>query len=417
MTSAFDPRIDARRAAWFGGVLTFVAALAPLLGWLAPLGFAPLAALGGLLALGALKAEARHLPAMAPALAMIAWAVVSIFWTPHRPERFEEWIAVKMLAEAILVWALIRAAAEADPAGRRRALFVLAWGMAGLGAVLFVEAASGAVVYQALRRLIGDPTRPDLAAKNVAQGTFVLALFCAPAALAALRVGAPKVLGLVMMGGLLAASVVFGYDAPLLAIVLAAAAGGMVMAWPRIAPRILAAGAAMFFLGAPSVVVAAQASGLYQKLEAAAPLSWSQRMGYWSHAVRWIGDHPLRGWGIDASRMFAPGIKLHPHDAALQIWLELGLVGAVCAAAFWAAVFLRMSRRAPDLGVAAGAASAVAYLVFAAVSFGVWQEWWVCLGGVVAAFAFAVERQPPASAVRRSAASVTQPSTPAPISG
>lgn len=394
MTATFDPRIDARRAGWFGGVLLFVAALAPLLGWLAPLGFAPTAALAGILAIGAWRVEPRHLPAVIPALILIAWASISIFWTPYTPKNLQSWMGMKLIAEAVLFWALVRAAAEAGAESRRRALSVFAWGMAGLGAMLLVEGLSGAFVYQSLRKAIGDPIRPDLAAKNVAQGAFVLAVFCAPAALAAVRVGAPKALGLVMLAGLLAASVRLDADAPMLAIVLAALAGGAVMAWPMVAPRVLAAGAAIFFLGAPSAVLAAKASGIYAKLEAAAPLSWSERMGYWSHAVRWIGDHPLRGWGLEASRMFAPGIKLHPHDGALQIWLELGLVGAVCAAAFWAAIFLRMSRKSADPAIAVQAATGVVYLTFAAVSFGVWQEWWVALGALGATFAFAVELQP-----------------------
>lgn len=416
MTEAFDPRIDTRRAAWFGGVLTFVAVLAPLMGWVAPLGFAPLAALAGLLAITGVRVEARHLPAVVPALVLLAWAAVSIFWTPYRPKNLQSFMAVKLIAEAVLCWAVVCAAAEAGPQGRRRALSVFAWGMAGFGAMLLVEALSGAAVYQALRKAIGDPIRPDLAAKNVAQGVFVLTIFCAPAALAAQRVGAPRALGLVMLAGIIAASVALDADAPILAVVLALAAGGAVMAWPTVAPRVLAAGAASFFLGAPLLVKAAQATGLYAKLEAAAPLSWAQRMGYWSHAVGWIGDHPLRGWGLDASRMFAPGIRLHPHDAALQVWLELGLVGAVCAAAFWAAIFLRMSRKAPDLGLAAGAAAAVAYLVFAAVSFGVWQEWWVCLGGLAAAFALAVERHRPPVTDAVAPAPAMETSTADPIS-
>jgi O-antigen ligase len=398
MTTAFDPRIDTRRAGWFSGVLMFAAVLAPLLGWLGPLGFAPLGALAGILSLGALRIETRHLWAVVPALVLIAWAAVSIFWSPFRPKTLESWIVLKLLAEAVLLWAFVRAAAEADGEGRRMALAVFAWGMAGLGALLTLEALSGALIYRSVREAIGDPIRPDLAARNVAQGAYVLAVLCAPAALAAIRSGAPKWLGLVMLAGVVAASVAFDADAPVLALLLAAGAGALCLRWPSAGPIVLAAGTVVFFLAAPSVVVLAKATGVYQALEAAAPLSWSQRMGYWSHAVRWIGDHPFRGWGIEASRMFAPGIKLHPHNAALQVWLELGLVGAACASAFWGAILLRQRRAAADLGVAAGVAAAVVYLVFAAVSFGVWQEWWVCLGGVAAAFALAVERQPGAGA-------------------
>ena len=52
----------------------------------------------------------------------------------------------------------------------------LAWGLAIYGVILLVEAVTGAAIYQAVRNAIGDPIRPDLARKNVAQGSFALAL-------------------------------------------------------------------------------------------------------------------------------------------------------------------------------------------------------------------------------------------------
>ncbi len=173
----------------------------------------------------------------------------------------------------------------------------------------------------------------------------------------------------------------------------------------------LAAGSAIFFLLTPTIVWLLRQTGIFAKAEAAAPLSWSQRMGYWRHAVGWIGDHPLRGWGLDASRMFAPGIQLHPHDAALQIWLELGVIGAVAATVFWVTVFLRMVRTKPDAGVAASAASAVGFLVIAAVSFGVWQEWWLGVGAFATSVCAVLLRQPARDAAGISAALGAHPST------
>jgi len=106
-------------------------------------------------------------------------------------------------------------------------------------------------------------------------------------------------------------------------------------------------------------------------------------MGYWSHAIDWIASAPLRGWGLDASRMFGPGIKLHPHNGELQIWMELGVVGAVAAAAFWWTTLGRLARPRASLLIAAAAASAVVYLLFGTLNFGLWQEWWLALGGMV----------------------------------
>jgi O-antigen ligase len=133
----------------------------------------------------------------------------------------------------------------------------------------------------------------------------------------------------------------------------------------------------------PAIIWAVRRTGDYEAIQHAIPLSWSLRMGYWSHAIDWIRLRPLRGWGLDASRSFGPGIVLHPHNHPLQIWLELGAVGAIAAAAFWWAALSRLSRPDRDLATAATAACATAYLLFG-VNFGIWQDWWLSLGALVA---------------------------------
>jgi O-antigen ligase len=95
--------------------------------------------------------------------------------------------------------------------------------------------------------------------------------------------------------------------------------------------------------------------------------------------------------------VFGPGIILHPHDGALQIWLELGAVGAVLAAAFWFLTLRRLTREARDLGAVAVAASCAVYLLFGALNFGVWQEWWLALGALVAVGAALLDGATPAS--------------------
>jgi hypothetical protein len=55
----------------------------------------------------------------------------------------------------------------------------------------------------------------------------------------------------------------------------------------------------------------------------------------------------------------------------------------VAAAAFWWTTFSRLARPRPSLLIAAAAASAVVYLLFGTLNFGLWQEWWLALGGLV----------------------------------
>jgi O-antigen ligase len=78
----------------------------------------------------------------------------------------------------------------------------------------------------------------------------------------------------------------------------------------------------------------------------------------------------------------------------LQIWLELGAIGAVLAALTWAFLFRRLVREDRTLLTAASAGSASVYLFFGFVSFGVWQEWWLALAALVAVIVALAETAP-----------------------
>jgi O-antigen ligase len=78
---------------------------------------------------------------------------------------------------------------------------------------------------------------------------------------------------------------------------------------------------------------------------------------------------------------------VHPHDAALQLWLELGAAGVAIAALFFARLFGRIAAGVEEdrAMAAACAGAATAYLTIGALSFGVWQEWWLALGTLAVA--------------------------------
>jgi len=269
---------------------------------------------------------------------------------------------------------------------RRRALHILAFGCAAFGLVLVAEAATHAALYKALH-VYYQPIRADLAESNVGHSTQVLGLIWPLAAY-----GGPKRwrpwLALAMVAGTAAAAVTFGYYAPVIGLFLAPLAALIVWRWPTGGPRVMAIAAAGLFLATPFAVWTVRRFFDYPAIETALPKTDSIRMDYWSHAVDWIQLRPLRGWGLDASRMFGPGIKLHPHNIPLQIWMELGVVGAVAAAAFWCLAFARLAGPTRSLAAGATAASAIVYLLFG-LNFGVWQEWWVALGALVAVMAVA----------------------------
>ena len=307
-----------------GWSLTGVFLLAPVFAWLGPLSFAPLVALAGLLALPTYRLDEGDRPAAIAILVMVVWACVSTVWSPYIPKTIWQSTAAKMVIECVVYGALVVAARQGTPRSRHWLMRSLVFGMGLLGVVMLIEAATGAAIYQHLRQWSGAPIRPDLAEKNVAQGLFILTLFAPPALVAGQRIGIGYWSAIPILAGVVWPAHVFGYDAPFVALVAAGMAMGLVWLWPRVGPRILASLAAVFFLTAPAAVWALRRIGWYDVLQDRVTLSWAERMGYWAHAQEWISDDPARGWGLDSSRMFAPGIQLHPHDAALQVWLELG---------------------------------------------------------------------------------------------
>jgi len=136
-------------------------------------------------------------------------------------------------------------------------------------------------------------------------------------------------------------------------------------------------------------------------LHAEAPwMKWSgiHRLLIWRFAADRVAERPILGWGMDASReipggkvefndvlptLHYPGgaqrLPLHPHDAVLQLQLELGMLGLALGLAVMAWPIWRIGWRAPlTPGRRAGAlALGVAALIVGLLSFGVWQAWWL----------------------------------------
>lgn len=383
------------------------AALTVPIAWLAPLAFAPLVGLAGLLCLPALRLTDEDRPVAVVLLAGLVWAGMAASWSAHQPDDLESSVALKLALQLPLYWAAWCGARRADPVLRRRALAVFAWGLAAVGAIMVVEALTGGAIYQAIRTAIGDPARPDLARKNLAQASFGLALLWPVAAAGGVRAGQPWWLAAPMALGAGLLALLFLSDAPVLAVGLSLFVGVAVLNLPRSGPKALALAAAAFVLLTPAMLLGARSLIRALQLTVTPPDSWLQRLGYWSHALDAIAWHPIRGWGLDASRAFSPAIQLHPHNGALQLWLELGVPGAVCAALFWAFLLRRLSRDRPDLAAAAACASAAAYLLFGAVNFGLWQEWWLALGAlacVIVGLTGAENPAPSTGEIRRTAA-------------
>ncbi len=94
----------------------------------------------------------------------------------------------------------------------------------------------------------------------------------------------------------------------------------------------------------------------------------------------------------------AERIPLHPHNAPLQIWLELGGAGAVLMAALLG--FLAINCNGPPLRRTVLGATLITAVVIASLSYGMWQGWWFAALWLLAAMAVAAS---PESLGRRTA--------------
>ncbi len=372
-----------RLGAWCGWVMLGAAALTPVIAWLAPRGFAPLLALMGLLCLPALRITDEDRPVLIVLLGALIWGAVSTTWTPYRPTRADQSVVLQLALALPLFWSAICGARRADPRLNSAALQVLAWGLALYGVELAVETATGGAVFRWLHETFYRPIRVDLAQGKIAHSTFVLAVLWPAALVGALKRPWDVVLLTAAVAGTIMAAHAFQADAPVLALPLASMAMLAVWLWPKAGPRLLAWAVAAIGFVMPAIVWMVRLTGDYLPLEQRLPFTWGARMSYWSHTVDWIAEQPVRGWGLDASRAMGPGISLHPHNGALQIWLELGLPGAVAAAAFWGLALARMSRERPDVAMAGVAGSITTFLLFGWLNYGLWQGWWLAVGALI----------------------------------
>ena len=184
-----------------------------------------------------------------------------------------------------------------------------------------------------------------------------------------------------------------------LATIAGLAAALLSLAAPRLMPKLVGAGVAVLILLMPLLV-----AFIPQIPSASLPPSAVHRLVIWDFAAARIAEKPLAGWGLEASRAMPGGraqpdaatldrlnittpaqreflvlphvevMPLHPHNGALQLWLELGGIGALIGAALMLALGFAASRSAaPAVGAGMLASAAVTGML----SFGLWQAWWV----------------------------------------
>ncbi len=191
---------------------------------------------------------------------------------------------------------------------------------------------------------------------------------------------------------------------PMQAAPLAMVVGAIAYLWtwfaPQRAPRLMAIAAILLIIIMPFIsyyVARPESVGIEKHT---LPGSWQHRVEIWHYVADKIATKPLLGWGFDASRnidagktqfvleqpdgseVIYPGIgllPLHPHNGVLQVWLEMGAMGALLVMLLLYGIGKSLTAIATEHGRLAGAmtcASTASALCVGLLSFGQWQSWW-----------------------------------------
>jgi exopolysaccharide production protein ExoQ len=362
----------------------------------------PVAALGA--GIAALRVGALDLPPVATTIlvAVLAWGGASAVWAFEPRLVWSVWFQIAGLAAAGLV--LLGIARHLDDGGRASVGTALAIGVIVALAFLFIEWASARLFDHSLMAMV--TTRRPFTTAVFNRGAATVALLVWPAALVVWqRRGAVWGVALILA----AMAVVLQFDS--LAAIIGLLAGGLVgMAAAWRARPVAWTLAALVILGtatAPVLPRLPAADALIERTNAMVRpgnglVSIVHRLQIWQFAAEAVAERPLTGWGLNASRdlpggiaELSPGVRrlpLHPHNAVLQWWLELGAVGAAFGAALVVLAVLRASQlwHGSPAGADAAKGTALAMtasaVVVASVGYGIWQAWWMAALWLAAVF-------------------------------
>jgi protein-S-isoprenylcysteine O-methyltransferase Ste14/O-antigen ligase len=370
---------------------------------LVPRGAAPLVAVAGLCAIGAIAADpprdwgGLRVPAALFGL-LLLWGGLSVLWAIE-PERglIKDMQLTGLFAAAIVLVTVACSIADA----RRLAVLAIAGTALGLAVALSDFATSGGLSGQVSTRPFA-PSRLNQIAVWLAIMLLLLTAFLWGRGRRLLSIAAAFAIGatVFLLDGTTAKS------ALLLSLPVAA-----LLYWRRrLAAQIAAALSVVAVLTSPLILPLLADDPLVLRDADTVKTSLAHRFYIWDFAGKRIAERPLLGWGLDSARAIPGGkelirlnqerLPLHPHNAPLQVWLELGVPAAVLFALLLGWLWLCLGAIAwPPLFAAASGGSLAAVSTVLSAGWGIWQEWWLATLGLAAFAIVAMARAAAAPAV------------------
>jgi exopolysaccharide production protein ExoQ len=349
---------------------------------LLPRGIAALVSAAGLCAAGfvlSTRSPRLNPPLLVTAIllgSLVLWGTVSAFWSvvPLRSLVLAVRLAGLFAAGLALV-----AAARLVAAPRRLTLFLLASLVLGI-AMAVIELATDGILSSFFSERVYRATR-----LNQASVSFAILIFPACAVL----VCRGRAIFALLLAAVTAATIYALVGTAAKAVLIAGLPMGLLLYRSRaLVARAAAVISVVAIITAPLTFARLERLPGLSETADVVKLSAGHRLLIWSFAGDRIAERALVGWGLDASRAIPGGedlirtgetwLPLHPHNAALQLWLELGVPGAVLFALLVAIAWLALSNAEwPRLFAGAAGASLTIALVGCFATYGMWQEWWL----------------------------------------
>ncbi len=383
--------------AWKNSIVLFLVFLAfPIMAHAGGLGIAAIMALYSLIGLvGFRPPHPRNIASVVPAaiwviMVLLLWGLLSTLWSPYQSDD-----TLNNAQKMVLGVPLYLGCAAAIHAQHKYERNIFPWLLVGVTAILIGTILTDLLTNYSLTLFVdplaeGESMRHRQAdmIQNVGHAVSVLVLLAAPTGVFLWQKGGVGKLAAVLM------VILIGYathkanaSAAQVGLILGLVFIAVASLKPKLALRggFLMAGTVLLF--AP--LLALLSSILSPELRAKLPFSWEERVVNWEALYGKILEHPFIGYGFDAVRTFNDThtirgfegralVSLHPHNAGLHLWIEIGLIGVLlaCTALFFGARRLTgpLGLSKPRMVAASGLCAATA--VMASLSYGVWQDWW-----------------------------------------
>ena len=173
--------------------------------------------------------------------------------------------------------------------------------------------------------------------------------------------------------------------------VLAFITAFLTLTFPRLTLNLIVISVTSFFMLVPIIFL--HLLEWSQPVASRIPPSTLDRLEIWHRSAVAVIEEPLLGYGIGISRYLPIPEDLsslykyftvpttHPHNAPIQIWLELGLIGVVIMLLLIGLVSAPIRRIKGHLKIVAFA-TGVSIIFTGLVSYGFWQETWLSIIGM-----------------------------------